>query len=114
MPEEKRLTIAARPAEPGVMCVTKNFYPSAFLNDFSRMDTPAVFNNVFFFQWLTSVSPRDIHYLELVIPQSEGIGCILATCVLPSFTVKVNASLLVKSRPDMDLEPSSVISPLAA
>ena len=79
MPEEKRLTIAARPAEPGVMCVTKNFYPSAFLNDFSRMDTPAVFNNVFFFQWLTSVSPRDIHYLELVIPQSEGIGCILTT-----------------------------------
>ena len=51
--------------------------PSSFDGDFSRLDAMVLFHHVFFFQWLTPLSPADVKYVEFQVPRTEGIGSIL-------------------------------------
>ena len=57
--------------------VVDEFYPSAFLLDYTTMDAMTMFHNMFFIQWLTSLPLSKIKYIEFTIPAAEGIGSIL-------------------------------------
>ena len=64
-------------APEGALPVFGDFVPSSFDGDFSRLDAMVLFHHVFFFQWLTPLSPADVKYVEFQVPRTEGIGSIL-------------------------------------
>ena len=64
-------------APEAALPVFGDFVPSSFDGDFSRLDAMVLFHHVFFFQWLTPLSPADVKYVEFQVPRTEGIGSIL-------------------------------------
>lgn len=90
-----RIRIGAQSDASNELKVFKNFVPSAFNGDFSKMDAMVLFHHVFFFQWLTPLKMKDIKYAEFTIPKTEGMGSILlalgrANCFFMQLGIQVS------------------------